>query len=55
MQDWTSLIFSQSTETHWLHFHFVFEYRDMVDVTKTRKNLGYFIKQAENSFRDSVL
>ena len=31
-------------------FHFLFDYRDMNDVTKTRKNLGYFIKQIENSF-----
>ena len=26
-------------------------YRDMVDVTKTRRNLGYFFKQIENNFR----
>ena len=32
------------------HFHFVLEYRDMNDVTKTRENLGYFIKQIENNF-----
>ena len=35
--------------------HFLSEYRDMNDVTKTRENLGYFIKQIENSFRVSVL
>ena len=33
----------------WRHFHFVLAYRDMDDVTKTRKNHGYFIKQIENS------
>ena len=52
--DWTSFIFPQSTETLWRHFHFVLEYRDMGDVMKSRKNLGYFIKQIKNSFRVSV-
>ena len=32
------------------HFHFVLEYRDLNVITKTRENLGYFIKQIENSF-----
>ena len=39
----------------WRHFHFVLDYRDIGDVTKTRKNLGYLVKQRENSFRESVL
>ena len=32
----------------WRHFHFVLEYRDMDDVTKTRKNFG-FIKQIKQT------
>ena len=35
--------------------HFLLEYRDIDDVTKSRKNKRYFIKQIENSFRVSVV
>ena len=49
-----SIVFSWSTGTWW-HFHFVLEYKDMVDVTTTGKNYGYFIKQIENIFRISIL
>ena len=38
-----------------MSFSFILEYRDMNDVTKTRENLDYFIKQIENSFRVSLL
>ena len=49
-----SIVFSWSTGTWW-HFHFVLEYKDMVDVTTTGKNYGYFIKQIENIFCISIL
>ena len=42
----------------WHHFHFVLEYRDMndmTDLTKTRENLGYFMKQIKNCLSVSHL
>ena len=49
--DWASLVFSQSAETRLISIrHFVFEYRSRDDIEKTRKKLGYFTKQIENSF-----
>ena len=49
LSDWMSSISSLNTDTL-ASFQFVLEYRDMDDVMKTWKNLGYFIKQIENSF-----
>ena len=46
--DYTILNFSRSAETRLTSFHFVLEYRDMDDVTKTWKSLSYFIKEIEN-------